>query len=92
MYLDQDGFGHSYNSEITGGAAGDGHNNVVTRTTDETYRAMVLANHMQNRHMSKMANYMQKDIKTYCQKPQVSFFFGHRVQYKEIGPTAQEKR
>ena len=30
MYMDNDGFGHSYTSEISGGAAGNGHNNVVT--------------------------------------------------------------
>ena len=44
MYTDQQGFGHSYNSEITGGAAGSHHNNVVTTTVDQTYQAMAIAN------------------------------------------------
>jgi hypothetical protein len=45
-YLDGEGKGHSYDSSITGGAAGNGHNNVVTRSADETFKAMTMANNM----------------------------------------------
>ena len=37
LYTDSEGFGHSYPSTITGGAAGDGHNNLVTATVDQTF-------------------------------------------------------
>ena len=47
LYQDANGYGHSYTSEITGGAAGDGHNNVVTTSAEQTQFAMSLANNMQ---------------------------------------------
>ena len=40
MYADKNGVGHPYTSDITGGAAGDGHNNLVTASCDETMQAM----------------------------------------------------
>jgi hypothetical protein len=44
MYLDPNGQGHSYSSDIMGGAGGDGHINVVTTNTEDTYKAMHFAN------------------------------------------------
>ena len=69
MYTDAEGQGHSFTSEIQGGAAGNGHNNVVTLSTDDTYKAMLIANNMGNRHMPKISSNIQRDIKSYCQKP-----------------------
>ena len=69
MYTDQQGLGHSYNSEITGGAAGSHHNNVVTTTVDQTYQAMAIANNMINKNMAKVVSNMQKDIKSLIGKP-----------------------
>ena len=66
MYLDKEGFGNSFPSNLKGGAAGDGHNNVVTRTVDETHQVMRIANGIGQGQMSKTPNYMQRDIKTYC--------------------------
>lgn len=34
VYANEQGIGHSYTSVITGGMAGDGHNNVVTISPD----------------------------------------------------------
>jgi hypothetical protein len=34
MYTDEKKMGHTYTSEISGGAAGNGHNNVVTTSSD----------------------------------------------------------
>ena len=44
MYQDQNGLGHSYTSEIQGGAAGNNHNNVVTQSSEQTQLAMSIAN------------------------------------------------
>ena len=66
MYTDAHGFGHSYTSEITGGAAGSNHNNVVTVAPDQTYQAMAIANNMMNKNMQKVASNMQRDIKSLC--------------------------
>lgn len=46
MYSDSHGIGHSYTSEIQGGAAGDNHNNVVTQSSEQTQLAMSIANGM----------------------------------------------
>ena len=45
-YHDSHGHGHSFTSLITGGAAGDNHNNMVTSNVDQTYQAMAIANRM----------------------------------------------
>jgi len=84
MYMDSEGLGHSYTSEIQGGAAGNGHNNVVTVSTEDTQKAMAFANNMMHKHMQKQASNMQKDIRSYGQKPQVSLFYGKRIHYKEL--------
>lgn len=84
MYTDSNGLGQSYNSEITGGAAGSNHNNVVTSTVDQTYQAMAIANGMLNKNMTKVVSNLQKDIKGLIQKPQMAFFNGKRVQFNEV--------
>ena len=66
MYTDAEGLGHSFTSDIQGGAAGNGHNNIVTLSSDDNYRAMIIANSMGNRHMQKISSNIQWDIKSYC--------------------------
>lgn len=70
MFVDQQGLGHSYTSEIQGGAktAGTGHNNLVTLTVDQTSQAMNIANNMPQK-MNKMGNQISKDLKNILQKP-----------------------
>jgi hypothetical protein len=48
MYTDAEGLGHSFTSDIQGGAAGNGHNNIVTLSTEDTFKAMLIANSMGN--------------------------------------------
>ena len=53
MYMNNEGYGYGFTSEISGGAAGNGHNNVVTVSTEDTQRAMAFANEMMHKHMQK---------------------------------------
>ena len=67
-YNDGDGHGHSFPSSITGGLAGDGHNNVVTATSEQTAKAMEIANNMQGKSMQRTVNSLNKDFKTSSSK------------------------
>ena len=68
-YTDEFGQGHSYTSKITGGAAGDGHNNIVTSSAEMTMQAMRIANKMNGKKMEKTVNSLQKDFSALNQKP-----------------------
>jgi len=64
MYTDEDGMGHSFTSLITGGAAGEGHNNVVATSSESTTEAMKIANSMNGKTMRKTIDSLQKDFKS----------------------------
>ena len=62
VYSDADGRGYSYPSTITGGLAGDGHNNVVTLTAEQTATAMSITNKTQGKKSDKQVNSLAKDF------------------------------
>jgi hypothetical protein len=67
VYVDGNGQGHCFSSTITGGLAGNGHNNIVTSTAEQTQKAMEISNNTKN--MVKTVNSLTKDFKTLNQKP-----------------------
>ena len=44
---------------------------------------MAFANNMMHKHMQKQASNMQKDSRSYGQKPQVALYYGKRIHYQE---------
>lgn len=69
---------------ITGGAAGDNHNNMVTSNVDQTFQAMAIANRMSQQKMTKVVNHLNKDFRALNQRPAMGFYNGVRYQYTDV--------
>ena len=83
VYSDTEGKGHSFPSSITGGMAGDGHNNVVTSAPEQTQKAMEITNKMAGKKNEKAVNSLGKDFKSLNQKPMFGLFTGSRVRLQK---------
>lgn len=64
VYAGADEKGYSFPSTITGGLAGDGHNNIVTVSSEQTQTAMSISNKTQGKKSDKLVNSLAKDFKS----------------------------
>ena len=74
VYTDEKGIGHSFPNNLSE----EGQNNYVSPSSENTIKAMEIANKMQGKKMDKVYSTVSKDFKALNLKPSCSIFYGKR--------------